>query len=269
MIDIQWKGKIGYGDIVSPICYAHNVSYKLRVPVHLTFRWDHGYDHKIDPSDPEPLWQRASFIDMLCEKEGTDVVVRHKFNSPLKINHSNYDWEVLRKDRLHNYWYPAPKPHDKDANLIVINSTVGNKVSLQDYGKPWKDPIADKWEYVTDLIKQRYRVEIVDYRTPIRELVFLLKRAKGFVGYHGTAAWVAKFLHTPSVIFAEGGSLTRNAFPYATVIRDTTSLRETIGNIEEHLEASSKSIIETIGYYDEEYYPSLQFIDHLQHDTTT
>ena len=265
MIDIQWKGKIGYGDIVSPICYAHNVSHKLQEAVTLTFRWNHGYDHKIDPSDPEPLWQRASYIDMLCDKEGTDVTVLHKFNSPLDINHTNYDWNVVGKDKFHNYWYSKQVQRDHDPNLIVVNSTIGNTVSLKDYGKPWKDPIADKWNYVTKLIQEKYKVEVVDYRTPIVELVRLLRRAKGFVGYHGTAAWVAKFTHTPSVLFADGGMLTRNAFPYAKIIKDTTTLRNTISKLDTHLQEAVESTIETICDYDK-YHPSLEFIDHLHHD---
>lgn len=266
MIDIQWKGKIGYGDIVSPICYAHNVSYQLEEAVTLTFRWDHGYDHKIDPSDPEPLWQRASYIDMLCDKHGTDVTVLHKFHSPLDINHTNYDWDVVGKDKFHNYWRPLDTPHDKDPNLVVVNSTAGNNVSLKQYGKPWKDPIADRWKYVTKLIAQNYKVEVVDYRTPIRDLVFLLKRARGFVGYHGTAAWVAKFTHTPSLLFADGGSLTRNAFPYAEVTKDTSALKATISNLETYFRQAEMKTIQCVGEYEEKYYPSLEFLDHLHHD---
>lgn len=265
MIDIQWKGKIGYGDIVSPICYAHNVSYKLRQPVSLTFRWDKGYDHLIHPSDPEQLWQRASYIDMLCDKEGTDVTVLHKFNSPFAINHTNYDWNVVGKDKFHNYWYPKTTRHDYYPKLIVVNSTVSNVVSLKEYGKPWKDPVADKWKYVTELISKNYQVEVVDYRTPIRELVRLLKSARGFVGYHGTAAWVAKFTHTPSVLFAKGGSLTRNAFPYATIVDDTSSLRKTISNLEQLLDDSRSCSLDAVVEY-ENYFPSLEFVDHLHHD---
>ena len=36
-VEIDWKGKIGYGDIVSPICYAHNVAQKNTCDVDLNF----------------------------------------------------------------------------------------------------------------------------------------------------------------------------------------------------------------------------------------
>ena len=39
-VEIDWKGKIGYGDIVSPICYAHNVAQKNTCDVDLNFYFD-------------------------------------------------------------------------------------------------------------------------------------------------------------------------------------------------------------------------------------
>jgi carbamoyltransferase len=38
---IEWKGKIGYGDIVSPLCYAHNQSEIIGKLVNLQFYWPH------------------------------------------------------------------------------------------------------------------------------------------------------------------------------------------------------------------------------------
>lgn len=216
MIDIQWRGKIGYGDIVSPICYAHNLSYKLKTKVDLTFRWPHDIDTKVHLSDPETLWERAMCISALCEKEGTDVRVYHKFNDPLDVQHTNYDWNHVKNDHFHNYWYPKQK-NKCQSNLIVINSTKNNVMSLSDYGKGWKDPMEGAWEFVEDYVREDHEVVIVDYRTPIETLVELLGKAKGFIGYHGTAAWVAKFMHTPSFIYSQGGKLTSNSFPYARI----------------------------------------------------
>ena len=59
-------------------------------------------------------------------------------------------------------------------------------------------------------------------------MIQLLQRARGFVGYHGTAAWVARFLHTPSVLFADGGSLTRNAFFYADIHKNVDAYGDVI-----------------------------------------
>ena len=265
MIDIQWKGKVGYGDIVSPICYAHNVSNKLQVPVNLTFRWEHGPDHKIDPNDPETLWERACYIERMCYKGSTNVTVFHKFKNPLDINHTSYDWGIVGKDSLHNYWFPK-KPNKPVSNLIVVNSTQGNSLSLKDYGKEWKDPAAPFWPDIIKKIKQKgFDVEIVDYRTPIDHLINILRYARGFVGYHGTAAWPAKFMHVPSILFANGGSLTSTSFCYAVVEKHASQWESTIDILEAHLDISSQKIEETKKRY-KTYMPDKRFLGHLVYD---
>ena len=265
MIDIQWKGKVGYGDIVSPICYAHNVSNKLQIPVNLTFRWDYGPERKIHPHDPEALWERACIIERMCYRGSTNVTVFHKFKHPLNINHTSYDWDIVGKDSLHNYWFP--KTANKcSSNLIVVNSTEGNSQSLNDYGKPWKDPISYLWPDVVERLKQNgFDIEVVDYRTPTQYLLNILKTARGFVGYHGTAAWPAKFMHVPSILFADGGSLTSTSFCYAVVEKDVSQWKNIIDNLEHFLNKSLRKIEETKKKY-KTYMPDRRFLGHLVHD---
>lgn len=265
MIDIQWKGKVGYGDIVSPICYAHNLSKKLSEKVNLTFRWEHGHEHKIHPHDPEPLWVRACYIEKMCYKSTTDVTVLHKFKNPLDINHTNYDWAVVGKDPFHNYWFPK-KPNKPLSNLVVVNSTEGNSQSLKDYGKGWKDPAAPFWGSIVNLLEEKgYDVEVVDYRTPTSYLISILREARGFVGYHGTAAWPAKFMHVPSVLFANGGSLTTTSFGYAVIEKNASEWKNVISNIEARfLQAENK--IELFKRVYKSYMPDKAFLGHLRHD---
>lgn len=239
MINVKWKGKIGYGDIISPICYAHNVAHKLDEPVNLTFYWERGPTHKVHPSDPETLHYRANFIAEMCEPG--DVIVRHIFHKPMKENHTNYEWDFVGDDKFHNYWYPTVTNTPK-TNTIVVNPTFNNIQTLSDYGKSWKDILEGKWEYVVKRLSEKYNVVCVDYRTPIAEMMELMLTARGFVGYHGTAAWPAKFFHVPSVLFADGGSLTSKAFPYATVFRSADELDTVIDNIEQYLVQSSNLI---------------------------
>lgn len=264
MIDIQWKGKIGYGDIVSPICYAHNVSYKLQTKVCLTFRWEHGPLQKVHPSDPETLWGRANYINSICNKAGTDIEVKHAFDDPLDVNHTNYDWDVVGKDPYHNYWMPNQK-HKTEHNTILVNSTMGNVWSLKQYGKPWKDPLSDKWNHVIDELSKKYVVRVVDYRTPIEKLIRLLRTSRGFFGYHGTAAWTAKLMHTPSIIFADGGKLTRNAFPYAHIEQSKDTLDSVLQNVEQYFTRSEHMIEKFSGLY-QGYIPDQRFQEHLHHD---
>lgn len=231
MIVIKWKGKIGYGDIVSPICYAHNISYQLQQPVQLRFRWEWGPFHKIDSSDPETLTRRADYIFDTCKKDGTQVELIHDFNTPLDINHTSYDWDIVGKDPLHNFW--EPEDHYLNINrtsTIVFNTTRSNIITLEKYGKSWKDPVADKWDKVYKDISRYFPVVDTGYRTPITTLFNQLKNASLFVGYHGTTAWVARFLQVPSVIISRS-SITSTAFPHAVVLDNLDDVRGFIKKI--------------------------------------
>ena len=264
MIDIQWKGKKGYGDIVSPICYAHNLSFKLQTKVSLTFRWDQGPQQKIEPSDPEPLWVRADHINKLCKKEDTQVNVTHSFNHPLNINHTNYDWDIVGRDVYHNYWMPD-RIHKTEHNTIVVNSTLRNAMTLKQYGKEWKDPLEGLWNSVIDQLSNTYVVRVVDYRTPIEKLIELLQTSRGFIGYHGTAACLAKFMHTPSIIFANGGKLTQNGFPYAHIEKTKDTLNSVLQNPEEYF-TRSENYIKLFTEMYSEYMPNQRFQQHLKYD---
>jgi len=265
MLDIQWKGKIGYGDIVSPICYAYNLSHKLNLNVNLTFRWEYDSQQKIVDSDPESLWERACFIEQMCYRAKTKVNIIHKFNYPLDINHTNYDWNINKEDIFHNYWFPK-FPNKQSSNLIVVNSTIGNKLSLKEYGKDWKDPAAKFWPQIVEKLKSKgYDIVIVDYRTPIKILFNFLSEARGFVGYHGTAAWPARFMHVPSILLADS-TLTFTAFPYAVVERKSCKELEKLmyyfDNIENHLNNASKKIETTKKTY-KGYMPSKKLLASL------
>ena len=243
MLDIQWKGKIGYGDIVSPICYAHNISYKLKIPVNLTFRWDHGYGRKVHPSDPEQLWLRAQHIFHKCLKKNTRVNLENKFHDPLDCNHTGYVWEDVADDKFHNFWVSTYIKKARQGT-IVVNSTEGNLVSLAEYGKSWKDPVAENWKNVVAELRKKYKIILVDYRTPTHYLCEVLNECEGFIGYHGTAAWVAKFLEIPSVIYSSGGTITKNSFHSAIVINRYKGTQHLLDNLESYIQKARINISE-------------------------
>lgn len=265
MIDIQWKGKIGYGDIVSPICYAHNISYKLNTKVNLTFRWDHGPLHLIHPKDPEALWVRASYLFMHCRKHSTDVTMQHQFDNPLDINHTNYDWDIVANDPFHNVWFPDErlKRRVRD-NVFVVNSTEGNYMTLEQYKKGWKDPVASGWPDVVEALQQRGKVFVVDYRTPIETLCEYLKSATCFIGYHGTAAWVARFMQVPSIIYSQGKSLTRTSFNAAVVKQEYEGASALVDDLDNLLQRARMLVVHQQQQYNK-YTPSMKLIRSLSH----
>ena len=50
---INWKGKIGYGDIISPISYAYNIAEKNSTDVILRFHWKDSEPLKYKERDTE------------------------------------------------------------------------------------------------------------------------------------------------------------------------------------------------------------------------
>ncbi len=264
MIDIQWKGKIGYGDIVSPVCYAHNISHKLKTKVNLTFRWDHNSLRKFRKADPERLWERASMLFNHCARSDTDVTLIHSFDHPLDINHTNYTWDDVWDDPFHNYWYPK-ESRKPTPPTFVINSTEGNAISLEKYGKSWKDPINSRWPLLVEQMKKKGRVVVVDYRTPFEHLYNVLRKADCFIGYHGTAAWVAKFTHTPSIVFSSGGTTTRNAFHYAKILKDMETPESFVDQLDSYIHESSDKINRVRDLYNK-YQPGQKLLMGLTHE---
>jgi len=176
----------------------------------------------------------------------------------MKESHTNYDDNFVAIDKFHNHWYPK-QPSNPELNLIVINSTQGNMVSLKDYGKSWKDPVADRWSEIIQKVRERHDVVTVDYRTPVTELFDLLKKAKGFIGYHGTAAWPARFLKVPSMIYASSDSLTRASFFSAYLCRHKDPLAP-LEDMDAIFSVAKKRIEESDKFY-QQYMPP--FIDKL------
>ena len=70
LLRIEWKGRIGYGDIISPICYAHVMAQKNHCDVELLFHWSEKKGQKYKPEDAESLDYRAEYL----ASEGNDEV---------------------------------------------------------------------------------------------------------------------------------------------------------------------------------------------------
>lgn len=241
MLTVNWRGKVGYGDIVSPICYAHNVSNKLDTKVKLVFHWNHDSSYKIGKNDPETLMERASFIFDHCIK--ANVEMEHRYNSRLNIHHDNYQYT----DDLHNFWYCRER-HLGYTDEIVVNGTHHNIMTMDQYGKTWKDPIGEQnWAAFVEKLKTTHKVIEVSYRTPIKDLFRYMVRARCFIGYHGTAAWVAKFLQMPMVVFSSNQPLTKSAFCHAAL--KTAMEDDFVDNLDAYIVHSKRKMDQTLRRY--------------------
>lgn len=211
-MEVKWKGKIGYGDIISPICYVHNEAIRRKEDVQLKFYWDHSKGTKFKPQDPETINERADFIFQHTEPVD-GVSMEHIYNHPMSYNHTNYfDADI----GLHNLRFSNKYFWNGSNNHIAVVSTLNNKKQFSEYSKAkiWKDPLAGRWEeYITEL-KKKYKVEHVGYETPVTEASEIIQSCSLLVSYHGNAVWLGKWIGAPMMVFSES-NLTARCFPWS------------------------------------------------------
>ena len=87
-IVINWKGKIGYGDIISPISYAYNIAEKNSTDVVLRFHWKDSEPQKYKEKDSETIQQWIDITNNNTQKPAFwDVRIEHVYDSELGYNH--------------------------------------------------------------------------------------------------------------------------------------------------------------------------------------
>lgn len=218
MITIDWKGKIGYGDIISPLCYAHNIAQKNCDDVTLHMHWMHKRGEKYKVEDKDTLDARLKYLWSICKPIPYHKVhLKQSFDKDLGYNHTNYDDE----SEFHNLWFSRIKNLDVARPYVVMNTTAGHKEQFEDYdpGKQWKDPVGlDKWDKIENLIKTEWGMDVLhsDYTDSVTESVDKYKKAFLAVGYHGSTAWVARYLRVPMLLYSTK-KITKSAFPWALV----------------------------------------------------
>ena len=253
-VEIDWKGKIGYGDIVSPICYAHNVAQKNTCDVDLNFYFEHPEGTKFKPEDPETINDRVKFIaDNHRVTHNFQVNVKQHYEHKMSDNHTNYD----DRSPLHNVGFSRTNGWHGAGDFIAVVTTFKNKKQFSEYapGKMWKDPIGytpggNAWTTVLSILsKQGYRIKEVDYGTPISEASKIFQRCKFALGYHGSAMWLARWIGCPLIMFSKG-KLTKGSFPWAHVEQYWSDIEITnlAGYAEESLTKRDQTIEELNEY---------------------
>jgi len=218
LIEINWKGKIGYGDIVSPLCYSYVIAQKNNSDVTLNIYWKHKVGEYYKPEDNETLDERFRYLYSIIQPIKQNVIINEYFGKFLTYNHSNYDPDLP----YHNYWYSHIKNNPTD--YVVMNTTEKNQQALIDFDKRkiWKDPIGvEEFKKLEEHISKKYKVVHVDYSTPIEDVINLYKNCYCAVGYHGSTMWLARYLKCPMIIFSNKIKLTQFSFPWAIVKNNT------------------------------------------------
>ena len=256
---INWKGKIGYGDIISPICYAFNLAEKNKVDVVLNFHWKQDGPVKYKEEDSETIQDWVEYIANYTEPvEMFDVKINHIYNSDLRYNHDNYDADDIS---LHNMRFSIfglndfNNQHDQYKWLSLV-TTIKHKQQIVDYdkNKTWKDPLGESpeghaWPKISGMLNKRgWHTKHIHYEHACHQAVKKMLTTRCVFGYHGAHMWIAKWLGMPMIIFSKGGkrrnNITQKAFPWAVTFEYWTDFN--IESIEEYVALSIKRRDETI-----------------------
>ena len=206
---ILWKGKIGYGDIISPICHAANRQEKL------VFGWPHGGS----------AWA-ATAASIIAPLHALPVEVEHKYNVLFHFEHVNY----LDDGPMHNVGFHKEAFDRKRDGGIVRVTPLRNKEPLHP-SKHWKTPDVD-WNSIPG--------KDIDYRTPVPEAIDILLSAEFCIGYHGSASWLARWCGCPQAVLSNS-SITRRSFSQAVVLKELPAdLDDARELAKENLEATRK-----------------------------
>lgn len=205
---MNWKllKTAGYGDIVSPLCYA------IRNNIDVEFHMDYDESYKYE-KDPETIGDRISYISDYLNNDYHVNVIKH-YNSDLPYKHDVYNIPAMKPSEVsHNI---LPKRHNLNtefADNIVFCPSFVNSDELHPSRK-WKDPLtAREW----NTLIHYYESTLVDYSTPVDELFNLIEECDVFVGYHGSCAWIARLLQKPMILFSKNHNFTRWAFPWSRI----------------------------------------------------
>lgn len=208
---IKWRGKIGYGDIISPICFAHNQAIRTQENITLKFYFEHTLGQKFKDSDAETINDRVAFITNNTVSSGK-VEVEQVYNYTLKVNHTNYFDHPIS---YHNLGFSEAYAWKGNSDHIAVIPSTKNKKQFSDYatGKMWKDTMSGNWDNYINALSLEHSVEQIHYETPIKEASEILASAKFVIGYHGSAAWLARWIGAPMLLISDK-KFTEEVFPW-------------------------------------------------------
>jgi hypothetical protein len=236
---IKWLGKIGYGDIISPICHA------MVAKRPLDFYWK----YPLSDLHAESMLNVNTLIGRF---EVTVPVNHHKLDD--QFNGSvPFEGIDIKDSKTHNIWLPQTKEMlpDEVKEYVAINTPLQNQVPLDyyDFGKKqWKDPYLEtpeRWTQAeSDILDRGYPLVRVSYRRTLDQNIDTLLKTKMFIGYHGQCAWLARLMGLPMWIMSKDPKWTEQIFPWAVI-----STHFDIRNLEANYQKSINKFHSMFGVY--------------------
>lgn len=211
MITINWSAGYasGYGDIISPLCYAQNQGELKNDMVTLILNWRFSKE-KENKHNPDGK------VDFLLRKFNfCNVNVIHRYDEERHVKNLNEELKrISTLDPMHNVYFPIE--HSAiTPKYNVVCSPLNNLKSFDDFAngsRKWKDALTnEQWQ---NLINQPNTLH-VDYRMPMYDVIDILYNCRVFVGYHGSCSWLARMMGLPIKIYTNNIKLTKYSFPWS------------------------------------------------------
>lgn len=211
------KGTIGIGDVMYHLGVAHRWAHDHNRTVEIHFHWSHDEDYNYHFEDPETIIEKANYIQQFYYNKD-QVIIKHIFNYNFSSDEElNTHRLLINGERCIISYMDELKKRitDEDTTYRRPNwlfdprfkqKTNKNKVilwrSLFNADVPQKWKIFENNDIIQMLESYDYNVVEVDYRTPIREVMWHINTCDFCVGYDGMWHYVAQNFMKPMYIFS-------------------------------------------------------------------
>lgn len=223
MLNIEWRGNFGYGDMTDPLTCSHAYTVKFDTPVTITIHWPFlDPNYKCSSQDPDTVLDQFEYLRSILKRPKHPVKFIHKFRSDqIPFRYIN-NLEPLNP--LTGVWYN--NQHQTDNHKVVVWSSRYNLKSVSSM----KDPVRHQWD---DIIKHYtelgYEVVELTYRMPIKEAIDHINTCTFGVGYDGMVHQLFKYLWKPITVLTDQGRhlINRLLVPQAVVMDSADQLINT------------------------------------------
>ena len=232
---IQWRANEGLGDFISGLCYAHSSVIKYQRPVRITFHWPNAENFLYSKDDTESIYDRFQHV-LSYMRPVDNLTIDHIFESRPKFRFIN---NLEEFNPMHGLWYPKELVTVEKGLVVLWTSRYNTKFVGYE-----KDPAHNVWDKVTNrLVSCGYHVAEVTYRTPISEMMDLIRRCEFGIGYQGMAMQLYKFMWKPLVVISGRVKWCKLLTPQAHIIDDPNLF---LGDIQEYVKESKKAISDSL-----------------------
>lgn len=219
---LKWRGHHGVGDFMYGLNIAYYVAHILQEKIILRIFWDHGRSFYWSHDDHETIFERFDYLHNFFHNYKKLVTVEHVYD----YRHINRDFSGELMLNLRNGYPNDAKPLKRGSSNHLTIARELSHWKFSDFAKQkteknkvviWRPFLnANKsarwklawtpwdWELIIDsLEKQGYNIHEVDYRTPVREVMYAISRCEFVIAYDGMWQYVTRNLGKPSIMLGD------------------------------------------------------------------